>query len=86
VAERKTKVLYNGKVVDGMEVQAEESTERWSDFKFEDGVVMRAKISILSVVRIDGEYDATGNPAYAINMAPTIALIEVPEHLRKKVQ
>jgi hypothetical protein len=86
VAERKTRVLHNGKMVDGMEVQIEESNERWSEFKFEDGAIVRGKLSIISVVRIDGEYDQQGNPSYAINMAPTLAVVEVPERLRKKVQ
>ena len=85
MAERKTKVLWNGKMVDGMEVPIEESNEHWSEFKFEDGAIVRAKISLIQVVRIEGEYDPQGNPSYAINMAPTIAIIEVPENLRKKV-
>ena len=86
MVERKTKALFNGKMVDGMEVPIEESNEKWSEFKFEDGTIMRAKISLIQVVRVDGEYDPLGNPAYAINMTPTMAIIETPEHLRKKVQ
>jgi hypothetical protein len=85
VVERKTKAMFNGKMVDGMEVPIEESNEKWSEFKFEDGTIIRAKISLLQAVRVDGEYDPAGNPTYAINMAPTIAIIEVPEKLRKKV-
>jgi hypothetical protein len=37
-------------------------------------------------VRVDGQYDPQGNPMYAVNMAPTMAVVEVPAHLRKKVQ
>jgi hypothetical protein len=86
VVERKTKVLFNGKMVDGMEVPIEESNEKWSEFKFEDGTIVRAKISLIQVIRVDGEYDPLGNPTYAMNMTPTMAIIEAPEHLRKKVQ
>jgi hypothetical protein len=85
VVERRTKAMFNGKMVDGVEVPIDESNEKWSEFKFEDGTVLRAKVSILQVVRVDGEYDPLGNPTYAINMTPTIAIIEAPEKLRKKV-
>jgi hypothetical protein len=73
-------------MLDGTEVQVDESTERWSDFKLADGTLVRAKITIISAVRVDGQYDPQGNPMYAVNMAPTMAVVEVPAHLRKKVQ
>jgi len=80
------KVMYNGKLVEGTEVPIDESNEKWSEFKFADGTVVRCKVSLISAIRVDGEYDpATGYPAYAMNMVPTIAVIESPESLRKKV-
>jgi hypothetical protein len=88
VAECKTKValMPGGPMVDGTEVQVEESTEKWSEFHLADGTLLRAKLRIVSAVRVDGQYDPQGNPMYAINMTPTMAIIEAPEHLRKKVQ
>jgi len=77
--------MFNGKMSDGMEVPVEESNEKWSEFKFEDGTIIRAKISLIQVVRVTDEYDPLGNPSYAINMTPTIAVIEVPDNLKKKV-
>ena len=64
----------------------EELTERWSEFKFEDGTIIRAKISIVSVHRVPDTWDPQGNPFYVINMSPTMAIVEAPERLRKKVQ
>jgi hypothetical protein len=84
VAERKTEVMFNGKMVEGLEVPIEESSEKWSEFKFEDGTVMRAKVSVLQAVRLRNEFDPLGNPTYALNMVPTIAIIETSEKLKRK--
>jgi len=88
MAERKVTVAVppTGETKEGVEVQIEESTERWSEFKFEDGTVLRAKIAIMSAVRVAGEYDPLGNPMYITNMTPMFTIVSAPDHLRKKVQ
>jgi hypothetical protein len=88
VAERRTKVTIQGtnQVADGFEVPVEESNERWSEFKLEDGTIFRVKTTLINAVRLEGQYDAQGNPMYVMNMTPIIAPVEIPDHLRKKVQ
>jgi hypothetical protein len=83
--ERKTKVtLPSGDEVDAFEVPVDESSERWSEFKLEDGTIFRAKMNVLTVHRVPEMWDPQGNPFYMINMAPTVAITESPERLRKK--
>jgi hypothetical protein len=84
VAERKKIVTINGRPVPGVDVPIEESNERWSEVKLEDGTTLRVKMTVLSVGRADAEFDATGNPMYSVDMAPVIAVTYVPEHLRRK--
>lgn len=87
MVERMTKVtLPTGQIADGVEVPIEESNERWSEIKLEDGTIIRVKLSMVSVVRVPGQYDQVGNPMYIMNMTPTIAILSVPDALRKKVQ
>ena len=87
MAERKTKVtLPTGETAEGFEVPVENSNERWSEIKLEDGTVIRVKMSVITAVRVPGQYDLAGNPMYVMNMTPTIAIVSVPENLRKKVQ
>ena len=87
MVERITKVtLPTGKIADGIEVPIEELNERWSEIKLEDGTIIRIKLSLISAVRVPGQYDQVGNPMYIMNMTPTIAILSVPEELRKKVQ
>jgi hypothetical protein len=80
-----TATLPGGKVVDAVEVPIEESLERWSELKLEDGSTLRVKMTVISVSRIQGMWDPQGNPLYMVNMSPVMAVVEAPEHLRKKV-
>ncbi|MBI2292134.1 MAG: hypothetical protein HYU73_17800 [Betaproteobacteria bacterium] len=86
MAERKVLIdLPSGKA-EGVELQVEESTERWSDITLSDGAVLRVKASVVSAVRIVGHYDPLGNPMYQTNVTPIATVVSVPDHLRKKVQ
>ncbi|MGC2412752.1 MAG: hypothetical protein WA459_08660 [Stellaceae bacterium] len=85
--ERKVEVtLPTGEKGQGTEVQVEESSERWSEFTMADGTVIRAKVTLLSAVRVDGQYDPAGNPLYLSNVQPVITISSVPQELKKKVQ
>jgi hypothetical protein len=87
MSERKVKIVNPaGKTVDGVEMDVEESIEKWSQFTFPDGTVMRAKLSIATATRLEGEYDQEGNPLYATRMTPTMILSSVPDHLKRKTQ
>jgi len=84
MAERKTMAPLptTGQMVAASEVPIEESTERWTEVKLEDGTVFRIKPTVLSATRLEGHYDQEGNPFYLIKNAPVIALVQVPDHLR----
>jgi hypothetical protein len=73
-----------GKMVDGVEMDVDESSERWSEFTLPDKTVLRAKVTIISVTRLEGEYDPEGNPLYVMKAAPTMAIGSVPDNLKKK--
>jgi hypothetical protein len=72
VAEKRTKVQVPGKpagtLADAVEVNVEESTERWTDIKLSDGTEIRMKTVVLSVLRLEGEFDQDGNPMYQLKL------------------
>jgi hypothetical protein len=85
--QRKVEVtLPTGEKAFGIEIQVEESSERWSEFTLQDGTVIRAKLMVTSAVRVDGQFDAVGNPLYQANLAPVMSVVSVPDQYRKKVQ
>ncbi len=84
MAERRTQVPWMGKIMNGVEVPIEESSEKWSEMKLEDGTIIRVKQSVAAVIRVDGQFDAEGNPLYVIKSAPAVAIVHVDENLRRK--
>lgn len=83
MADKKTKVpMPGGKIVDAVEVEVSESTERWTEIKLSDGTAIRIKPVVLSALRIEGEYDQEGNPVYQIK-ANQVMTASSPDHLKK---
>jgi hypothetical protein len=86
MAERKTKAqVPGGEIIDGFEVDIDESSEKWSEYKLSDGTTLRLKQVVLSIVRPVGLFDPEGNPMYIVKAQPVLSMVSVPEGLRKKV-
>lgn len=83
VADKMVKVQGpGGGMVDAVEVGVEEATERWTDLKLADGTVIRIKTVVLTVLRLEGQYDQDGNPMYQIK-ANQIMTASSPDILKK---
>ena len=85
VSDRKTRVqlVPGGPLVDGVEILVDESSEKWSEYKLEDGTTIRLKQVIMEVIRTS-QYDPEGNPLYTIKAQPILSILDVPENLRRK--
>jgi hypothetical protein len=81
--ERRRKVNYNGKQCEGIEIPIKTSGEFWNEYMLEDGTVLRVKVIMTDVVKVDNEYDAEGTPVYVMKTT-MISSVSVPEHLRRK--
>jgi hypothetical protein len=65
--------------VEGIAVTVEESLEKWSEIKLDDGAIIRVKPVVVSVTRVDSHRDQDGNPVYVIKTQPVIAIVKGPE-------
>jgi hypothetical protein len=83
VAESKTKVMHNQRLVDATDVPVAQSNENWSDYTLEDGTKLRVRFVVTKTLRVEGEYDSDGNPTYLVK-GNIIAVPTVQEKLRKK--
>jgi hypothetical protein len=86
MAERRTTVAYplpTDPKIGGSDVPIKESTERWTEIHLEDGSVLKVKASVLSAIRVDGQYDPEGNPAYSVKTQLQMVVVTAPEHLKK---
>lgn len=80
--ERRTKLNIDGRLVDAISIPVRSSEERWSEYILEDATVIRMKLIVTEVFRVEGMYDPDGNPVYHIKSA-NIASAMPPENLKK---
>ena len=83
--ERRRKVPFQGKQVEGVEIPIRSSGEFWNEYFLEDGTVIKVKVVTTDIVRIDEQFDADGNPIYVMRNT-TVSSVSAPENLRKKVE
>lgn len=67
---------------DGINVGISESTERWTEVTLVDGTQLRLKASVVGAVRIEGEYDPVGNPAYAFQVQNIVTVVSTDDALK----
>ena len=77
------KVPYQGKTVDGVDLEFKTKSEGWNEYETSDGSVIRIKVIASNIVRIEGESDQEGNPIYAVKSTNVMA-VSPPGKLRKR--
>ena len=55
--------------------------EHWNEYLVDDGSLIKMKLVVTEVLRVEGHYDATGNPLYIVQSTNVVA-VDVPEELR----
>jgi len=84
MAETPTKItLSGGAVVDAVSVPFQPIREEWSEYKLEDGTVIRVRPLPVEFYRVPGSFDADGNPSYYARTQTVLIPLGVPPHLRK---
>lgn len=57
--------------------------EHWNEYLIDDGSLLKLKPVVTEVLRVEGQYDAAGNPAYLVQSTNVVA-VDAPEELRRK--
>lgn len=78
--------LPDGRQAQAIEVPVETANEKWSEYTLADGTIVRAKINLINIVRVENEYDPQGIPLYQVNAQPALAFVHVPDDLMRKKQ
>jgi hypothetical protein len=81
--ERKKRVNLGTEQVDATEVGFRSSGENWNEYLVDDGTVVRMKLVVTEILRIDDRYDHEGNPQYFVKSTNVVA-VSAPEHLRRE--
>lgn len=71
-----------GEFVEAAELSVQSAREHWNEYLLDDGAVVRLKPVATEIFRIDGQYDAEGNPVYVVK-STNIVVVNAPDNLRK---
>ena len=78
--EQKARIKVQGQIKHGRLVPIQESTERWTELRLEDGTTIRMKPVATRVVRLPRQYDGNGSPIYVVQ-STNVLDVAAPEHL-----
>ena len=84
MAERKLKIPIGPILVDVTEVGIIGRRDGLIEYELEDGSTIRVAVAPTQVLRVDGSYDADGNPMYLLRHGTVINTVLAPNNLRKK--
>ena len=82
--EEKVTLNMGGKQVQATPIEVNQSSEKWNEYLLEDGTVLKMKLVLKKVFRVDGEFDEEGNPVYVMQ-STNVTSISAPGELKKKL-
>lgn len=82
MVERKTKRDFGNGPQEVTEIGFRATGENWNEYLTDDGSVIRVKLVATEILRVDGQYDAQGNPVYIVGSQNVVA-ISAAEDKRK---
>lgn len=83
---RKIKIIGpDGKPHDAVYIPVTEAHETWNQYILDDGTVLRMKIVVTDVYRIEGQYDRDGNPIYQVKSTNVVTVLP-PDSLKRETQ
>jgi hypothetical protein len=77
------KINFQGQEVIAESVEFEAEKEQWSTYILHDGSTLKVKAVVTEVARLEGAYDAKGDPVYMIQ-ASQVMYVNAPESLRRQ--
>ena len=77
------KINFQGREVDATEIEFQTRKEDWNEYQLMDGSIVRMKLVVSEILRIEGVYDKEGNPVYHIK-STNVAAVKSPDGLKRK--
>ena len=70
----KIKIQYAGREADAVPMEVNQSSEKWNEYLLEDGTVLKMKLILKKILRVENEFDAEGNPVYVMQTTNVTAV------------
>ncbi len=76
------RINFQGRDVEATPVDFRIEREDWNEYQLMDGSHLRLRLVLSEVLRVEGEYDAEGNPVY-VAKSGNVLTIRAPDNLKK---
>ena len=76
------KIPYKNELKEAELIDVQQAREEWNQYLLADGSVVKIKIVVTEVWRIEREYDGDGNPVYIVRSGNVMG-VTAPDALRK---
>ncbi len=80
---RKTETEFKGRKVATSDLDFKTVSEEWNEYELEDGTRMRLKTVVSKILRLEGTYNADGDPVYQV-VSTNILAPDIPPGLKMK--
>ena len=77
--EDKMKINFGGREVEASPVDVNQANEKWNEYLLEDGTVLKMKLVLKKVMKVDGEFDSEGNPVYVMQSTNVTSVTSPPK-------
>ena len=67
---------YQNRMVEANPVDFIERREGWNEYQLADGKVLRIKLVVSRILRLENEKDQHGNPVYVMHSTNVVAPVE----------
>jgi len=67
--------------VEAEQIDFESKAEPWSSYELSDGTTLKVRVILTGVLRIEGEYDQSGNPIYVVS-SQNVVQANAPKKIR----
>jgi hypothetical protein len=72
-------------MVDATELSFQNVREHWNEYLLDDGTIIKLKPVATEVFKIDGQWDAQGNPIYVLQ-STNVLVVNVPDEMKRKIE
>jgi len=80
---RMPRINFQGREVDATEVEFQTRKEDWNEYQLMDGSLIKMKLVVSAILRIEGAYDNEGTPLYQIK-STNLPVVTSPDSLKRK--
>jgi hypothetical protein len=79
----KKRIDFQGRDIEVTSQTFRPAGENWNEYLVEDGTIVRVKLVVTEILRVDGQYDNDRNPQYVVR-SQNIISVSSPESIRRK--